>query len=222
MTEQGTALVAAGSHCQISAMEFLRKHNATVANTVEEDCMESTLVQVVRTHAMNTESCQQKAKASSGEGTAQNYTALWDVLAILQQMSPSAYKACQGEALKEALEKTDLSAVAVLLDSVKNVDELAGGPLAPILKNLWSSKTLTDDAFLDSVVLLHEHGMNLEPPKEAILPFVAGKCKVHMVKMLLDLGASPEARFGRSNASSKASRCQEPEKEAIQSELQKH
>ncbi|CAE7545753.1 unnamed protein product [Symbiodinium sp. CCMP2456] len=220
-TEQGTALVAAGSHCHISAMEFLRDHDASVAIAVEGNCSESTLLEIVREHAMNTETCQQKAKASAGEGTAQNYTALWDVLTVLKQMSPTSSKACQGEALTEALQRPDLSAVAVLLDGVKNVDNLAGD-LVPMLTNLWFNEMLTDDAFLHAVVLLHEHGMNLEPRGEALLPFVAEKCKVRLVKKLLELGASPKALYGSSNASSEASACPEPEKQTIQSELVKY
>lgn len=230
MTEQGTALVAAASRCHIGAMEILRNHNATVANAVEGNCRESTLLQVVRAHAMNTETCQQKAKGSAGESAAQNYTALWDVLTILKQMSPSSGKACQGEALIEALKRPglpDLTAAEVLLDGVKDADNLTGGPLAVRLMNLefWAEiipEDTQEGTFLRAVGLLHKHGMDLEPPNKALLPFVARTCNVRLVKMLLELGASPKALLSGSNASREANRCPEPKKETIQSELLKH
>ncbi|CAE7200252.1 unnamed protein product [Symbiodinium necroappetens] len=122
-----------------------------------------------------------------------------------------------GAALIEALGRSDLAAVEVLLYGVKDADSLTGGPFAVRLMNLLS--IWTDDTFLRAVVLLHKHGMDLEPPDKALLPFVAGECKVRLVKRLLELGASPKAQFSGSSASSEASWCPEPEKEAIQSEI---
>ena len=99
----------------------------------------------------------------------------------------------------------------------------AGKPLAAELMMLWShERNLPEDNFLRAAVLLHKHGMDLEPRRKALLPFVAGDCKVRLVKRLLELGASPKALYMGSNASSRASRCPEAEKEAIRSELLKH
>ena len=84
------ALVAAGSHCHVKALELLGDHGATVVNTSE--CDDSILVRVVQEHAMNTEACQQKAQG----GIARNYTALGDVLATLRKMNSASYSDCRG------------------------------------------------------------------------------------------------------------------------------
>ncbi|CAE7880176.1 mpeU, partial [Symbiodinium necroappetens] len=214
------ALVAAGSHCHAEALELLADHGATVANSSK--CDDSILLRVVKEHAMKTEACQQKAQGATVEGTARNYTALWDVLSALRKMNSASYNDCRGLALRKALARTDLGAVKLLLDGVKNVDQLAGAPpLAKSLANLLSAKTFTDDVFLKAATLLHAHGMDLEPKKKALLPFAAERCNVGLVKGLLDLGADPGGLYRRTNASVWADKCPEIEKEAIQSELRK-
>ena len=97
----------------------------------------------------------------------------------------------------------------------------AGRPLAKSLANLLAAKTFTDDVFLKAVALLRAHGMDLEPRKKALLPFAATRCNVRLVKWLLDLGADPAGLYFSSNASARAEKCPENEKEAIQAELRK-
>ncbi|CAE7591965.1 unnamed protein product, partial [Symbiodinium necroappetens] len=122
VTARSSALVAAGSHCHVRAMELLRDHGATVDD--KRSCEDSALLKVVTQHAMSTEACQQPVKGVTG--AAQNYTALWDVLAILQQMDPVSAQNCRGLALRRALSRGDLAALELLLDGVKKVDQLAG------------------------------------------------------------------------------------------------
>ena len=92
VTARSSALVAAGSHCHARAMELLKDHGATVDG--KPKCEDSVLLRVVEQHAMNTQVCQQPAKSVTG--VAQNYTALWDVLSILQQMDPASAQNCRG------------------------------------------------------------------------------------------------------------------------------
>lgn len=223
VTARSSALVAAGSHCHARAMELLKDHGATVDG--KPKCEDSVLLRVVEQHAMNTQVCQQPAKSVTG--VAQNYTALWDVLSILQQMDPASAQNCRGLALRKALSRTDLAALDQLLDRVEKVDQLkgAGGPLAPSLANLLSKGTFTDEGFLKAATLLHAHGMDLEPKRRALLPFVADLCNLPLVKGLLNLGAKPEGVYVFKNASTRASESKmcaaETDREAILDELLK-
>ena len=94
-TGQGTALVAAGSQCQIQAMEVLKNAGATAGippAAKASECSRSALVEVIKEHAMNTKACQQaSAKADVG-----NHTRLWDVVSILKKMAPGASDDCRG------------------------------------------------------------------------------------------------------------------------------
>ncbi|CAE7737818.1 mpeU [Symbiodinium necroappetens] len=211
-------MLAAGRHCHAEAMELFREYGATAANA--STCDDSMLMTVVKERAMNSEACQQKAQSTTAERR-QNYTALWDVLAILKQMDNASYNECRGPTLKKALVRPDLAAVELLLDGEEKVDELAGRPGRPltrILMNLLSAEKVTDEVFLMATELLHRHGMDLQPQKYALLPFVACRCSVRLVRELLDLGAKPEGLYSRKNASASvaSSECTGPEKEAIQ------
>ena len=94
--------------------------------------------------------------------------------------------------------------------------------MAKRLANFLSMGTFTDDIFLKAATLLHEHGMDLDPKRQALLPLVASRCSVRLVTGLLDLGADPAGLYLSSNASVRAGKsCPEAAREAIQAELLK-
>ena len=107
------------------------------------------------------------------------------------------------------------------LTAVPAASDAGAPPLAKSLANLLAAKTFTDDVFLKAVALLHAHGMDLEPKRKALLPFAATRCSVRLVKGLLDLGADPAGLYFSSNASARAEKCPENEKQTIQAELLK-
>ena len=80
-SQQGTALASAAGQCQLGAMQFLLDRGVTV--TAGSDCAESTLVQAVKRHAKETESCQGHA----GEAP---HNVFSDVLALLRNQTPTS------------------------------------------------------------------------------------------------------------------------------------
>ena len=96
-TGQGTAIVAAGRHCQVRAMKVLL---AAGANASFDDCAESPLVEVISKHAKYTDSCQQSSEGIQGIEQGKNRTILWDVLALLRKMRHGAAAPdCRGQDL---------------------------------------------------------------------------------------------------------------------------
>ena len=98
-TKQGTAIEAAGSHCQIRAMQVLLDAGA---NASDVECENAPLVKVVRKHAKDMDTCRRPSEGVQVQGTKQqenNRTILSDVLALLSNVTHFAHgQDCKGRA----------------------------------------------------------------------------------------------------------------------------
>jgi len=226
-TKQGTAIEAAGSHCQIRAMQVLLDAGA---NASDVECENAPLVNVVRKHAKDMDTCRRPAEGVQVQGTKQqenNRTILSDVLALLSNMTHFAHgQDCKGNALREAMKNFDLVAAAAVLEGVDDVDKMAGQHVAAALRNYWSSERSGNGGNIPEsytrftlalLPLLTSHGMSLKDGKASeLLPFAALLCWDQVVGKLLDLSADPSSTMGRKNATVWATtKCQDDDRQRI-------
>ncbi|CAE7317506.1 unnamed protein product [Symbiodinium sp. CCMP2592] len=208
-----TALFAASRHCRLESVKLLLGHHASANAESRQrlrdlaECNETVLVAVLKGY--DAASCS-AAKALDG------------VVKLLEQHGANFQaRGCdfEGNMLKHSLVEQDLTVMRLLLE--RRVD-VTGAYSEELVREMLTLVQQLQPSFLAAALkMLKEKGMDLDQQageyKETLLTTFALMCKVELVRVCLEEGASPSAVNGRginASAAAAASRCRNKTAEA--------